>query len=269
LPKKSVMDSQSEDIQKLVNDFSEDALKKVEQLTKDIKPKLGSLPTLDPRSSLNMKAASYGQKAKKKVPVRIIASDSLGAAPLPEGYTAAIQARKPVAVAEAPMSHHERARIVEESRPYVAPKKVKPGKSIVRAGGGEVWADPTLVHWDDGMIAGLILILDDYRLFAGDLGNEVTDELLAKAFSKYPSLLRTHVVRDKKTNKSKGFGFISFKDPDDYVKAMREMNGKYVGHRPITLKRSQWKDRNASEEMVKQQKELAAIAGNKIKGIPN
>ena len=31
--------------------------------------------------------------------------------------------------------------------------------------------------------------------------------------------------------KVKGYGFVSFKDPQDFVKAMREMNGKYVGTR--------------------------------------
>ena len=73
---------------------------------------------------------------------------------------------------------------------------------------------------------GFVYGIDDYRLFAGDLGNEVNDELLTRAVSKYQSLQRTHVVRDKRTGKSKGYGFISFKDPDDYVKAMRQMNGK-------------------------------------------
>lgn len=67
---------------------------------------------------------------------------------------------------------------------------------------------------------------DDFRVFCGDLGNEVTDEILTRTFSKYPSLLKAKVVRDKKTNKSKGYGFLSFKDPNDFVKAMREMNGK-------------------------------------------
>lgn len=63
-------------------------------------------------------------------------------------------------------------------------------------------------------------------MFCGDLGNEVTDEILTRTFAKYPSLLRAKVVRDKKTNKSKGYGFLSFKDPNDFVKAMKEMNGK-------------------------------------------
>jgi len=69
---------------------------------------------------------------------------------------------------------------------------------------------------------------DDFRLFCGDLGNEVMDETLARAFSKYPSFVKAKVVRDKRTNKTKGFGFVSFKDPNDFMKAMREMNGKVV-----------------------------------------
>ena len=68
-------------------------------------------------------------------------------------------------------------------------------------------------------------ISDDFRIFVGDLGNEVSDDALLRAFSRYPSLLKARVVRDKKTKKTKGFGFVSFKDPQDYLKAMREMHG--------------------------------------------
>ena len=32
-------------------------------------------------------------------------------------------------------------------------------------------------------------------------------------------------MRDKHTKKSKGFGFISFKDPHDFMNALKEMNG--------------------------------------------
>jgi len=70
------------------------------------------------------------------------------------------------------------------------------------------------------------IIIDDFRIFCGDLGNEVTDDLLGKAFSKYKSFLKAHVVRDKRSQKTKGYGFVSFKDPNDFVKAMKEMNGK-------------------------------------------
>ena len=52
---------------------------------------------------------------------------------------------------------------------------------------------------------------NDFRIFCGDLGNDVTDEVLVRTFSRYPSFVRAKVVRDKKSNKTKGFGFVSFK----------------------------------------------------------
>ena len=72
----------------------------------------------------------------------------------------------------------------------------------------------------------MLYFADDFRLFCGDLGNEVSDEVLARAFNKYPSFQKAKVVRDKRSNKTRGYGFVSFKDPTDYVRAMREMNGK-------------------------------------------
>lgn len=68
-------------------------------------------------------------------------------------------------------------------------------------------------------------LADDFRIFCGDLGNEVNDDILTRAFSRYPSFLKAKVIRDKRTGKTKGYGFVSFKDPNDYVRAMREMNG--------------------------------------------
>eukprot|EP00794_Sanderia_malayensis_P011156 gene11156-12328_t len=121
-------------------------------------------------------------------------------------------------------------------------------RKFVRVGGGQTWEDESLAEWDQ----------NDFRLFCGDLGNEVTDEYLYRAFSSYASITRAKVVRDKKSKKTKGYGFVSFKDPQDYLKAMREMNGKYVGNRPIKLRKSTWKDRNieVSRKKDKEKKKL-------------
>lgn len=67
--------------------------------------------------------------------------------------------------------------------------------------------------------------VDDFRIFCGDLGNEVSDELLSKTFCKYPSFKKAKVIRDKKTGKPKGYGFVSFSNVDDFIAAMKEMNG--------------------------------------------
>jgi RNA recognition motif-containing protein len=50
------------------------------------------------------------------------------------------------------------------------------------------------------LIIFLWLNADDFRLFCGDLGNEVNDELLTRAFSKYPSF---NMARVRMLNSSK------------------------------------------------------------------
>ncbi|XP_018336214.1 RNA-binding protein 42 [Agrilus planipennis] len=121
-------------------------------------------------------------------------------------------------------------------------------KKLLRTAGGQVWEDPTLTDWSE----------DDFRIFCGDLGNDVTDELLTRTFNKYPSFVKARVVRDKRTNKSRGYGFVSFKDPSDFTKAMKEMNGRYVGSRPIKLRKSNWKNR-CVDTVRKKEKERAAL----------
>ena len=154
-----------------------------------------------------------------------------------------------------PPSSHEAAQIQSQQSAYSYhsdrtysssgvpnPKK---RKSIRASPKGDIWRDDSLQEWPD----------DDYRIFVGDIGNEVSDELLAHAFSKYPSMQKTKVVRNKHTNKSKGYGFISFSDPYDFAKALREMNGTYIGNRPCKLKKSKWQEKNISEIRKKKRKE--------------
>ena len=73
----------------------------------------------------------------------------------------------------------------------------------------------------------MFVFADDFRMFCGDLGNEVTDETLTRAFNKYATFVKAKVVRDKRSNKTRGYGFVSFRDPNDFVKAIREMNGEH------------------------------------------
>eukprot|EP00298_Acanthocystis_sp_HF-20_P005053 c15334_g1_i1.p1 GENE.c15334_g1_i1~~c15334_g1_i1.p1 ORF type:complete len:190 (+),score=72.18 c15334_g1_i1:307-876(+) len=112
-------------------------------------------------------------------------------------------------------------------------KKRKKNDPTIRTAAGEIWEDESLAEWPQ----------NDHRIFVGDLGNECNDDHLIKAFSKYPSFAKAKVVRDHKTLKSKGYGFVSFMDPEDFMKAMKEMNGKYIGNRPVKLRKSTWQDR--------------------------
>jgi len=131
------------------------------------------------------------------------------------------------------------AKIDKKSLPKVQVKK------ILRTAGGEVWEDPTLAEWSK----------DDYRIFVGNLGHEVTDDGLKRAFMQYKSLNKARVVHDKRNDKSRGFGFVSFLDPQDFIRALKEMNGKYVGNRPFKLTKSRWDDRSLENYTEKQKKE--------------
>ncbi|KAK5169033.1 uncharacterized protein LTR77_006342 [Saxophila tyrrhenica] len=107
-------------------------------------------------------------------------------------------------------------------------------KTVVRHGGGETWEDETLLEWDPSK----------FRIYVGNLAGEVTDDSLAKAFAVY-DVNKARVVRDKRTTKSKGFGFVQFEDHELGFKAAREMVGKYVGSHPITIQKAKT-DVNAS-----------------------
>ena len=142
----------------------------------------------------------------------------------------------------------------EEHKLSKREEKMKNNWRIYRKGAGIIWQDESLNEWPE----------NDYRIFVGDLGNEVNDQVLVNAFIKYPSFAKAKVIRNKITGKTKGYGFISVTDENDYIKIMREMNGKYVGNRPIRLKRSTWKDRSVMYSTSKMQE--AVFVKKKRKG---
>ncbi|KAL4260491.1 RRM domain-containing protein [Pleurotus pulmonarius] len=89
-------------------------------------------------------------------------------------------------------------------------KVAKGGKrtTVLRKGGGKVWEDQTLLEWNPSW----------FRLF-------------------YTSFTKARVIRDRLSQKAK-YGFVAFSDPEDFLKAWKEMDGKYVGNRPVKLKKA-------------------------------
>ena len=194
-------------------------------------------------------AAAAAKASQLNVPGHLKQPSKPFASSLPstESVIARSSAPKPASLVDRTIGAGASATIKEES--LVKAKKMK---RVVRTGGGQMWEDNSLKEWDP----------NDFRIFAGDLGNDVTDEVLTRTFGRYPSFQRAKVIRDKKNNKTKGYGFVSFKDPQDFTRAIRELNGKYVGSRPIKLRKSNWKDRNI--EVVRQKQKLKQAMGYKF-----
>lgn len=110
------------------------------------------------------------------------------------------------------------------------PSKSSSSKSLTvhRAGGGKTWEDTSLLDWDP----------THFRLFVGNLSGEVTDETLQRAFQPFGSLSKVKVVRDGRTQLTKGYGFVAFRDPEDYFRAFKTMNNKYIGNHPVQLRKA-------------------------------
>ena len=176
-------------------------------------------PTIEAAPSLNIQALGskeYGPSLPSIQPLNTLnAISASGAVPYPAGYQKPTQSLSSVLSAPQKKSSADSKSKPIYSVPEASKKKEKK-VTMVRAAGGSTWEDPSLLDWDES----------DYRIFCGNLGNEVTDELLYKSFSKYKSLQKARVIRDKKTLKTKGFGFVSLKDPNDFLNAMKQMQGK-------------------------------------------
>lgn len=73
------------------------------------------------------------------------------------------------------------------------------------------------------------------RLYVGNLSfNSNTDSLRA-AFAPFGEITDVHVVTDRETGQSRGFGFVTLGTAEAAQKAIKEMNGAVVDGRPLKV----------------------------------
>lgn len=77
------------------------------------------------------------------------------------------------------------------------------------------------------------------KLFVGGLSWGTNDDGLRQAFETFGELAEVKVVSDRDTGKSRGFGFVTFVEPDDADKAAAEMNGTELDGRSIRVDQAQ------------------------------
>uniref|UniRef100_A0A8C2FRU4 RNA binding motif protein X-linked n=1 Tax=Cyprinus carpio TaxID=7962 RepID=A0A8C2FRU4_CYPCA len=64
------------------------------------------------------------------------------------------------------------------------------------------------------------------KLFIGGLNTETSEKVLEAYFSKFGRISEVLLMKDRETNKSRGFAFVTYENPGDAKDAAREMNGK-------------------------------------------
>ena len=73
------------------------------------------------------------------------------------------------------------------------------------------------------------------KVYVGNLPFTVDDDKLKELFSSYGEIEEVTVIKDKFSGRSKGFGFVTFKDDESAKKAIAEMNDKEVEGRKLVF----------------------------------
>ncbi|GAV61421.1 RRM_1 domain-containing protein [Cephalotus follicularis] len=95
-----------------------------------------------------------------------------------------------------------------------------------------------------------------FNIFVGDLSPEVTDAMLFACFSVYPSCSDARVMWDQKTGRSRGFGFVSFRNQQEAQSAINDLTGKWLGSRQI---RCNWATKGAASSEDKQSSDAKSV----------
>ncbi|KAJ0252446.1 RNA recognition motif domain-containing protein [Hirschfeldia incana] len=79
----------------------------------------------------------------------------------------------------------------------------------------------------------------EYRCFVGGLAWATGDQELERTFSQFGEVIDSKIINDRETGRSRGFGFVTFKDEKAMRDAIEEMNGKELDGRTITVNEAQ------------------------------
>lgn len=95
------------------------------------------------------------------------------------------------------------------------------------------------------------------NLYVKNFSDDVTDEKLKELFNEFGEITSCKVMTDEK-NRSRGFGFVCFKNPEDAEKAINEMNNKMMNDRPLYVGYAQSK--NERIKLMNQSRDRASQA---------
>ncbi|CAM0906746.1 unnamed protein product [Alopecurus aequalis] len=131
--------------------------------------------------------------------------------------------------------------------------------AISTLNGMEIFGKPIRVNWAyaSGQREDTT---DHFNIFVGDLSPEVTDSALFAFFSGYSSSCSdARVMWDQTTGRSRGYGFVSFRNQQDAQSAINDLNGQWLGNRQI---RCNWATKGANSGEEQQLTDLKADVTN-------
>ncbi|AQW86055.1 RNA-binding protein [Campylobacter pinnipediorum subsp. caledonicus] len=80
------------------------------------------------------------------------------------------------------------------------------------------------------------------NIYVGNLSYRMTEAELKEVFTPFGEVKRAKIVKDRDTNRSKGFGFIEMDDDVAAQKAINEINNKEIDGRNLRVNESRPKE---------------------------
>lgn len=83
----------------------------------------------------------------------------------------------------------------------------------------------------------------DNRLYVGNLSFDSTAEALRTAFAEHGTVTEVHVVTDRESGRSRGFGFVTMSTEAEAATAMERLNGADLEGRALRVDKAQQRRR--------------------------
>lgn len=80
------------------------------------------------------------------------------------------------------------------------------------------------------------------NIYVGNLSYRTTEAELKEAFAHFGEVRRAKIVKDRETDRSKGFGFVEMDDANEGQKAIDALNEKELGGRTLRVNEARPRD---------------------------
>jgi RNA recognition motif-containing protein len=77
------------------------------------------------------------------------------------------------------------------------------------------------------------------KLYVGNLAFSMSSEELEQLFTEFGQVVSAKVITERETGRSRGFGFVELGDKTAGENAIKELNGKQIGGRPLIVREAE------------------------------
>lgn len=83
------------------------------------------------------------------------------------------------------------------------------------------------------------------NIFVSNISFKVRENALRELFSQYGKVERVKIIKDKETQRSKGYGFVEMPNDEEALKAIEGLNGYVHFERPLIVSQARGRQENA------------------------